>query len=65
MTQERVVGEAVAAAGTAGSWAIETFTSVKLSADAAIGLTAALTFVVQYIVPNKEIGSDDSQNSGA
>jgi hypothetical protein len=59
-----LAGAAVGGLVSVIAWAIETFSSVKLSADAAIGLTAALTFVVQYIVPNKEIESDDSQNSG-
>ncbi len=58
-----LAGAAVGGLVSVIAWAIETFTSVKLSADAAIGLTAALTFVVQYIVPNKEI-ADDSQDSG-
>jgi hypothetical protein len=49
-----LVGAAVGGFVSVVAWAVETFTTVKLSADAAIGLTAALTFVVQYLVPNKE-----------
>jgi hypothetical protein len=49
-----LAGAAVGGLVSVIAWAIETFTTVKLSADAAIGLTAALTFVVQYITPNKE-----------
>jgi hypothetical protein len=49
-----LAGAAVGGLVSVIAWAIETFTAVKLSADAAIGLTAALTFVVQYFVPNKE-----------
>jgi len=47
------VGAAVGGLVSVVAWVIENFTNVKLSADAAIGLTAALTFVVQYMVPNK------------
>lgn len=36
------------------AWALKTFYSVEFSADAAVGLTTVLTFVVQYCVPNKE-----------
>lgn len=49
-----LAGAAVGGLVSVIAWAIETFSSVKLSADAAIGLTAALTFVVQYFTPNKE-----------
>lgn len=55
-----LAGAAVGGLVSVIAWAIETFTSVKLSADAAIGLTAALTFVVQYFVPNK--GIDDAND---
>jgi hypothetical protein len=52
-----LAGAAVGGLVSVIAWAIETFTAVKLSADAAIGLTAALTFFVQYFVPNKETPS--------
>jgi hypothetical protein len=60
-TVDRKVAAGVAVGGVVSviAWAVETFTSVKLSADAAIGLTAALTFIVQYLVPNKEIDLND------
>ena len=54
-----LAGAAVGGLVSVIAWAIETFSSVKLSADAAIGLTAALTFVVQYFVPNREIDFND------
>jgi hypothetical protein len=41
------------------AWVLKTFYSVEFSADAAIGLTTVLTFVVQYVVPNKELSNDE------
>lgn len=35
-------------------WALKEYTGVTMSAEAAIGLSTALVFFVQYIVPNKE-----------
>lgn len=60
-TVDRKVAVGVAVGGTVSviAWAIETFTTVKLSADAAIGLTAALTFIVQFLVPNAEADTND------
>lgn len=49
-----LAGAAVGGLVSVIAWAVETFTTVTFSADAAIGLTAALTFVVQYFTPNKE-----------
>jgi hypothetical protein len=53
-TVDRKVAVGVAVGGTVSviAWVIKTFTDVELSADAAIGMTAALTFIVQYFVPN-------------
>lgn len=48
----------VAAGALAGAivaivtWAAKTFAHVDISADAAIGLSTAITFVVQYLVPD-------------
>jgi hypothetical protein len=62
-TVDRKVAAGVAVGGVVSvlAWAIETFTTVKLSADAAIGLTAALTFIVQYFVPNKAVEDSNDQ----
>lgn len=53
----------VAAGALAGAivavatWAAKTFAQVDVSADAAIGLSTAITFIVQYFVP--DAGGDD------
>lgn len=33
------------------TWAAKTFANVDVSADAAIGLSTTITFIVQYFVP--------------
>lgn len=38
-------------------WALDEFWGVKMSGEAAVGLSTALVFFVQYIVPNKETPS--------
>lgn len=43
-------------------WALDAFAGVKMSGEAAVGLSTALVFIVQYIVPNKE--SSNGQDSG-
>lgn len=36
------------------AWVLKTYTGVELSGEAAIGLSTAVVFIVQYVVPNKE-----------
>lgn len=51
------VGIAVGGFVAFAAWAIKAFGGPELSAEAAVGLSAALTFIVQYVVPNKETPS--------
>lgn len=46
-----VVGGAVGGLVAVLTWAVKQFAGVEMPADAAVGLTTALTFIVQYMVP--------------
>lgn len=50
------VGAAVGGLVSVIVWAADTFAGVKVTAEAAVGLSTALTFVVQFLVPNQEMG---------
>lgn len=49
------VGAAVGGLVSVIVWAADTFAGVKVTAEAAVGLSTALTFIVSYLVPNQEI----------
>lgn len=53
---QRKVTAGLVAGGTVSViiWALKTFANVDVSADAAVGMTAIFTFLVQYFVPNVE-----------
>lgn len=48
------VGAAVGGLVAVVTWSLKTFADVEMSAEAAVGFATALTFIVQYIVPNKD-----------
>jgi hypothetical protein len=47
------VGAAVGGAVSVLVWAADTFAGVKVSGEAAVGLSTALTFIAQWLVPNQ------------
>ncbi|HYC01609.1 MAG TPA: hypothetical protein VEC57_20935 [Candidatus Limnocylindrales bacterium] len=49
------VGAAVGGAVSVIVWALDAFAGIKVSGEAAVGLSTALTFVAQYFVPNQEL----------
>ncbi len=48
------VGAAVGGLVSVIVWAADTFAGVKITAEAAVGLSTALTFIASYFVPNQE-----------
>ena len=50
------VGAAVGGAVSVLVWAADTFGGIKISGEAAVGLSTALTFIVQFFVPNQDMG---------
>lgn len=52
------VGAAVGGAVSVIVWAADTFGGIKISGEAAVGLSTALTFIVQFLVPNQEMGDE-------
>ena len=48
------VGAAVGGLVSVIVWAADTFAGVKITAEAAVGLSTALTFVASYFVPSQE-----------
>ncbi len=50
------VGAAVGGLVSVIVWAADTFGGIKVSAEAAVGLSTALTFIVSYLVPAAPAG---------
>jgi hypothetical protein len=48
------VGAAVGGLVSVIVWAVQTFAGIEVSAEAAVGLSTALTFIASYFVPNAE-----------
>lgn len=49
------VGAAVGGAVSVLVWSLDTFAGIKVSGEAAVGLSTALTFLAQYFVPNQRV----------
>jgi hypothetical protein len=52
------VGAAVGGAVSVLVWSLDTFAGVKVSGEAAVGLSTALTFIAQYLIPNQTMGEE-------
>lgn len=52
------VGAAVGGAVSVIVWGLDTFAGIKVSGEAAVGLSTALTFIVGYLVPNQAMGEE-------
>jgi len=49
------VGAAVGGLVSVIVWAADTFAGIKITAEAAVGLSTALTFIASYFVPNQDL----------
>lgn len=58
-----LVGAACGGLVTFGAWILNAVYHVTMTAEAALGLSTALTFIVQYLVPNapEESGSEEAK----